>query len=54
MNHFKVKNPRTDLSFEIAFTKAYRDAVKRYTHPAQIELACLRAPVPGDSPSDPG
>ena len=34
MNHFKVKNPRKDLSFEIAFTKAYRDAVKRYTHPA--------------------
>lgn len=46
MNHFKVKNPRTDLSFEIAFTKAYRDAVKRYTHPAQIELACLRAQYP--------
>ena len=46
MNHFKVKNPRKDLSFEIAFTKAYRDAVKRYTHPAQIELACLRAQYP--------
>ncbi len=46
MNNFKVKNPRTDLSFEIAFTKAYRDAVKKYTHPAQIELACLRAQYP--------
>jgi len=46
MNHFKVKNPRTDLSFEIAFTKAYREAVKQYTHPAQIELACLRAQYP--------
>ncbi len=46
MNNFKVEHPRTDLSFEIAFTKAYRDAVKKYTHPAQIELACLRAQYP--------
>jgi pyruvate-formate lyase len=46
MNNFKVKNPRTDLSFEVAFTKAYRDAVKQFTHPAQIELACLRAQYP--------
>lgn len=46
MNNFKVKNPRKDLSFEIAFTKAYRKAVKQYTHPAQIELACLRAQYP--------
>lgn len=46
MNNFKVKNPRKDLSFEIAFTKAYRDAVKTYSHPAQIELACLRAQYP--------
>ena len=46
MNNFKVKNPRTDLEFEIAFTKAHRDAVKKYTHPAQIELACLRAQYP--------
>ena len=46
MNNFKVKNPRTDLAFEIAFTKAYRDAAKKYTHPAQIELACLRAQYP--------
>lgn len=46
MNNFKVKCPRTDLEFEIAFTKAYREAVRRYTHPAQIELACLRAQYP--------
>lgn len=46
MNNFKVKNPRTDLSFEIAFTKAYREAVKKYNHPAQIELACLKAQYP--------
>ncbi len=46
MNNFKVKNPRTDLSFEIAFTKAYKDAVKKYTHPAQIELECLHAQYP--------
>lgn len=46
MNNFKVKNPRKDLSFEIAFTKAYRDAVKKYTNPAEIELACLQAQYP--------
>lgn len=46
MNNFKVKNPRKDLSFEIAFTKAYREALEKYSHPAQIELACLRAQYP--------
>lgn len=46
MNNFKVNHARTDLAFEIIFTKAYRDAVKKYTHPAQIELACLRAQYP--------
>lgn len=46
MNLWKVKNPRKDLRFEIAFTKAYRDAVRTYTHPAQIELACLKAQYP--------
>lgn len=46
MNNFKVKNPRKDLLFEIAFTKAYRNAVKQYSHPAQIELACLKAQYP--------
>ncbi|MDR1588049.1 MAG: hypothetical protein LBS57_11385 [Treponema sp.] len=46
MNHWKVKNPRPDLSFEIAFTRAYREAKRKYTHPAQIELACLRAQYP--------
>ena len=46
MNRWKVANPRTDLSFEIAFTAAYREAVLAYTHPAQIELACLKAQYP--------
>ena len=46
MNNFKVKNPRKDLRFEIAFTHAYRDAVDRYSHPAAIEAACLRAQFP--------
>ena len=46
MNNFKVQNPRKDLSFEIDFTNAYRDAIARYTHPAQIELACLKAQYP--------
>ena len=34
------------LSYEIAFTQAYRAALKRYTHPAEIELAMLRAQYP--------
>ena len=46
MNHWKVQNPRQDLSSEIAFTQAYRAALKRYTHPAEIELAMLRAQYP--------
>ena len=46
MNHWKVQNPRQDLSYEIAFTQAYRAALKRYTHPAEIELAMLRAQYP--------
>jgi pyruvate-formate lyase len=46
MNHWKVKNPRPDLSFEIAFTRAFREAERKYTHPAQIELACLEAQYP--------
>lgn len=46
MNHWKVQNPRQDLSYEIAFTQAYRAAVKQYTHPAEIELAMLRAQYP--------
>ncbi|MCL2066693.1 MAG: hypothetical protein FWG99_04435 [Treponema sp.] len=35
-----------DLSFEIAFTRAFREAQRQYTHPAQIELACLKAQYP--------
>ena len=46
MNHWKVHNPRKDLSFEIGFTNAYREAISTYTHPAQIELACLQAQYP--------
>jgi pyruvate-formate lyase len=46
VNHWKVKNPRPDLSFEIAFTRAFREAKRRYTHPARIELACLKAQYP--------
>ena len=46
MNNWKVRNPRKDLSFEIGFTRAYREAISTYTHPAQIELACLKAQYP--------
>jgi pyruvate-formate lyase len=46
MNHWKVRNPRKDLSFEINFTKAHREAVAAYSHPAQIELALLKAQYP--------
>jgi len=46
MNNWKVKNKRQNLQFEIDFTKAYRDAVSKYNHPAQIELACLKAQFP--------
>jgi len=42
MNNWKVKTPRKDLSFEIAFTKAHKEAVQRFSHPAQIELECLK------------
>lgn len=46
MNNFKVAHPRTNLQFEIDFTNAHRQAVRRFTHPAQIEAACLRAQFP--------
>lgn len=46
MNHWKVQHPREDLSFEIAFTQAYRQAVQEHTHPAEIELAMLQAQYP--------
>src|SRR6056297_4307050 len=46
MNNFKVQQPRKDLQFEIDFTKAYREAIHTYEHPAQIELACMRAQFP--------
>ena len=46
MNNFKVKHPRGNLQFEIDFTRAHRAAVARFTHPARIEAACLRAQFP--------
>src|SRR6056297_1216847 len=46
MNNFKVQQPRKDLQFEIDFTKAYREAIHTYEHPAQIELACMQAQFP--------
>lgn len=46
MNNWKVKNPRKDLSFEIAFTKAYKEAKLKYSHIAQIELAAMEAQFP--------
>lgn len=46
MNNFKVNNPRTDFSFEIEFTKAYKEAKRKYSHPAQLELAALNAQYP--------
>ena len=46
MNNFKVRNPRKNLQFEIDFTRAHREAIRKYSHPAQIEAACLRSQFP--------
>ncbi|MBC8479390.1 MAG: hypothetical protein H8D46_02900 [FCB group bacterium] len=46
MNNFKVMHPRKNLQFEIDFTKAHREIVSKYSHPAQIEAACLRVQFP--------
>jgi len=46
MNKFKVHNKRKNLQFEIDFTKSYRIAIQNFTHPAQIELACMKAQYP--------
>lgn len=46
MNNFKVEHPRRNLQFEIDFTKSYRIATKDFTHPAHIELACMKAQYP--------
>jgi pyruvate-formate lyase len=43
---FKVARPREGIGFELAFTAAHRDAAERYSHPAQVELACMRAQYP--------
>lgn len=47
MNNFKVRHPRENLDLEIEFTRVYREAVRALKHPAEIELACLRAQYPG-------
>ena len=46
MNNFKVEHPRRNLQFEIDFTKSYRIATKDFTHPAHVELACMKAQYP--------
>ena len=46
MNNFKVNNPRKNLQFEINFTNAHRQIMRKYTHIAEIEAACLRAQFP--------
>lgn len=46
MNNFKVRSKRRGLQFEIDFTKAYKEAKRQYSHPAQVELACLNAQYP--------
>jgi pyruvate-formate lyase len=47
MNHYKVENPRKNLEAEIAFTKAYRKARKRYKdNKYQIEVECMKAQYP--------
>lgn len=46
MNKFKVAHPRENLDYEMAFTKAYREAIATYQHPVQIELACMKAQYP--------
>lgn len=34
------------MSFELAFTRTYKEARKKYSHPAQLELACLQMQFP--------
>lgn len=46
MNNFKVRQKRADMQFEIEFTNAYRKARSSARHPAQLELACLKAQYP--------
>lgn len=46
MNHFKVKNKRPNLQFEIEFTRQYKQAKNEFSHPAEVELVCLRAQFP--------
>ena len=46
MNNHKVKTRRKGMQFEIGFTHAYKEAKKRYAHPAEVELACLKAQFP--------
>lgn len=46
MNNHKVKNKRQGMQFELDFTRAYKEARRQCSHPAQLELACLRAQFP--------
>lgn len=46
MNNFRVKNKRKNLNFEIEFTNAYKKAKRETSHPAQLELDCLKAQYP--------
>jgi len=46
MNHFKVKNKRKNLQFEINFTRAYKTGKSAGLNPAQLELACLQTQYP--------
>lgn len=46
MNKHKVKNKRQGMAWEIEYTRVYKEAKKNNSHPAQIELACLRAQFP--------
>ncbi|MGE5613000.1 MAG: pyruvate formate lyase family protein, partial [Bacillota bacterium] len=46
MNNFKVKNKRKDMQFEINFTNIYRESKRKFSHPAQIELECLKCQYP--------
>lgn len=46
MNNYKVNKKRTNLQFEIDFTRVYKDSKHKFSHPAQVELECLKAQYP--------
>ena len=45
MNNFKVKNKRKDMRFEINFTNTYREAKRRFSHPARLNLNTSNANI---------